>query len=30
MWQPSMEVNWMSLGFALLIDEAVYPRHLSF
>ena len=23
MWQPSMEVNWMSLGFALLIDEAV-------
>lgn len=23
MWQPSVEVNWMSLGFALLIDEAV-------
>lgn len=23
MWQPSVEVNWTSLGFALLIDEAV-------
>ncbi|MXQ92016.1 hypothetical protein E5288_WYG019834 [Bos mutus] len=30
MWQPSVEVNWTSLGFALLIDEAYRSTSVVF